>query len=80
MFLKIASYVAMLTGNKKISCDIPEKNIASFYREVHEYITGGDYNLCCLTLFEKEQFSDSDMNVCYNILEAVRLFFPKGES
>ncbi|XP_060595521.1 uncharacterized protein LOC132749678 [Ruditapes philippinarum] len=77
LFLKLASYITKLTGNKSISNGIPEKNIVSFYRLVHEFSTSAEYRMSCFMLFHGEDFTDNHMIVCYNLIEAVRLFYLK---
>ena len=48
LFAKIASFVCKLTGNKTESCGIPEKNMAEFYKAIHQYSTGAEYYLQCI--------------------------------
>lgn len=77
LLLKFANYVKELTGNKARSSGIAEKHIAHFYSMVHAYSTSAEYRMNCLMLFEDEDFSDYHMIVCYNLVEAVRLFYLK---
>ncbi|WAR09810.1 PIF1-like protein [Mya arenaria] len=78
IFLKFAEIVTKLTGNKKSSTGVPEACLAKYYRLSHEFTTSADYTLSCIDLFGDEcSFSDHHRIVCYNIVEAVRLFFLK---
>ncbi|WAR28241.1 PIF1-like protein, partial [Mya arenaria] len=57
---------------------VPEACLAKYYRLSHEFTTSADYTLSCIDLFGDECFfSDHQRIVCYNIVEAVRLFYLK---
>ncbi|XP_052762012.1 uncharacterized protein LOC128204651 [Mya arenaria] len=63
---------------EKSSTGVPEACLAKYYRLSHEFTTSADYTLSCIDLFGDEcSFSDHHRIVCYNIVEAIRLFYLK---
>ncbi|KAL4217004.1 hypothetical protein ACF0H5_023460 [Mactra antiquata] len=75
-FLKLGSCIDKLSGKKDAS-GIPERHLAHFYHSVHEYCGSTEYRINCLMLFKDEDFTENHKIVCYNILEAVRVYYVK---
>lgn len=76
VFYKLESMISVIAIDAEDPRPVSEKHIAQFYRKVHEYSVSLEFQLNCIELFSFDPvFTDIHKSICYNILEAVRIYF-----